>query len=84
MVSVAYCAGSHLVSRGAAQHEPKVDVHDVAVRVEHDVAVVPVLDTQQVRHHRVPGKMDAPAAVLIMVFVVGVGDGVVVGRGYLW
>lgn len=36
-------------------------MHDVAVRVEHHVSVVSVLDAQEIRHHRVPGG-NKPAA----------------------
>lgn len=35
-------------SRGVAEHEAEVDVDDVALLIQHDVAVVPVLDLQEV------------------------------------
>ncbi len=34
-------------TRGVAEHEAKVDVDDVAPLVQHDVAVMPVLDLQE-------------------------------------
>mmetsp|Transcript_1418 Transcript_1418/g.4234 ORF Transcript_1418/g.4234 Transcript_1418/m.4234 type:complete len:273 (-) Transcript_1418:380-1198(-) len=41
--------------RGVAQHKPEVDVHQVARLVHQDVAVVPVLDLQQVGDQAVGG-----------------------------
>ena len=35
-------------SRGVGQHEPEVYVHHVALLVQQDVAIVPVLDLQEV------------------------------------
>ena len=43
----------HPLSRAAKEEEPKVYVYDVAVLGEQNVAVVPVLDLEQVAHHRV-------------------------------
>mmetsp|Transcript_26468 Transcript_26468/g.79786 ORF Transcript_26468/g.79786 Transcript_26468/m.79786 type:complete len:402 (-) Transcript_26468:1315-2520(-) len=40
-------------ARRLAQQEPKVDVHDVALRIDKDVAVVPVLQAEDVRDERV-------------------------------
>lgn len=39
--------------RGVAQHEAKVDVDDVAPLIQHDVAVVPVLDLHEEAHQAV-------------------------------
>ena len=39
--------------RGVAQHEAKVDVDDVASLVQHDIAVVPVLDLHEETHKAV-------------------------------
>ena len=41
------------VAGRVGEHEAEVDVDEVPVAVEEDVAVVPVLDLQQVRHERV-------------------------------
>ena len=38
---------------GVGEHEAKVDVDEVPIAVEEDVAVVPVLDLQEVRDERV-------------------------------
>jgi len=39
---------------GVAEHEAKVDVDDVAALVQHDVAIVPVLDLQEEADQAVP------------------------------
>ena len=41
-------------TRGVAEHEAEVDVDDVASLVEHDVAVMPVLDLQEEANQAVP------------------------------
>ena len=42
--------------RRAEEEEPEVDVHDVPRGIEEDVAVVPVLELQQVARHAVRGE----------------------------
>jgi len=37
------------------QHEPEVDVNDVAVSIQHDVTVMPVFDLQDVAHQGIGG-----------------------------
>jgi len=41
-------------TRRVAEHEAKVDVDDVAPLVQHDVAVMPVLDLQEEADQAVP------------------------------
>ena len=41
------------VARGAGQHKPKVNVQDVALGIEEDVAVVSVFDLHKVAEQRV-------------------------------
>eukprot|EP00304_Pavlova_gyrans_P009438 CAMPEP_0206048210 /NCGR_PEP_ID=MMETSP1466-20131121/23461_1 /ASSEMBLY_ACC=CAM_ASM_001126 /TAXON_ID=44452 /ORGANISM="Pavlova gyrans, Strain CCMP608" /LENGTH=321 /DNA_ID=CAMNT_0053423253 /DNA_START=299 /DNA_END=1262 /DNA_ORIENTATION=+ len=43
---------AHVAARAVGDQEAKVDVHDVALHVQEDVAVVPVLDLQQVGDDR--------------------------------
>jgi hypothetical protein len=38
------------------KHEPKVDVHDMPIAIKQDVAVMAILDLQQVRRDRVSSK----------------------------
>lgn len=39
--------------RGVAEHEAKVDVDDVASLIQHDIAIVPVLDLHEEAHKAV-------------------------------
>ena len=41
-------------TRGVAEHEAKVDVDDVAPLIQHDVAIMPVLDLQEEADQTVP------------------------------
>ena len=43
-------------SGGNAEEEPKVDMDDVAIAQQQDVAVVAVLYVQEVAQHAVPGQ----------------------------
>lgn len=45
---------AQVAARRNAQDEAEVDVNQVAVRVYHDVSVVPILGLQQEAGHRVP------------------------------
>ena len=49
---------AHVAARGDLQDEPEVDVHQVALPVDEDVAVVAVLGLQQVAGHGVPAQVD--------------------------
>ena len=41
-------------TRGVAEHEAEVDVDDVAPLIQHDVAIMPVLDLQEEADQAVP------------------------------
>ena len=44
------------VARGVRQHKAKVNMDEMPVAVEEDVAVVAVLNLEEVRHERVAGQ----------------------------
>ena len=46
-------------ARGVGEEEAKVDVHDMAFDIQHDVSVVPVLDLEDVAHETVGGERAA-------------------------
>lgn len=44
---------AHVFARGPIEDEPEIDVDDVAPIIDHDVAIVSVLDLKDVANHRI-------------------------------
>ena len=51
----------HVAARGDLKDEPKVDVHQVALPVDEDVAIVAVLGLQQIAGHCIPALGQFPS-----------------------
>jgi len=51
-----YAFKTHILSRRPVKHEPKVNMDQMAVIVNHDVSVVPIFDLQDVGDYTVSGQ----------------------------